>query len=298
MRPERLCPVCGKSEYTPFSAENIDDRKITAASYSSRKEPEFMHLRLVRCSNCGLLYTPSVPDTSFLDSAYTNASYDSDEEARFAASTYAEALKPYVSQIENKKDAIDVGAGNGALLPLLKEYGFARAIGIEPSQTAIEAAPDAARRFLRKGLFTEEIVADLFPSLMCSFMTLEHMPDPGEFAKTAYRILNKGGMCAIVVHNYKALLNRFLGARSPIMDIEHLQLFCPKAAEMLMREAGFDIVAIQSLKNAYPIRYWLRLTPMPAKIKKPIASLFEAMRISRVPLSFNVGNLLAVGRKS
>ena len=266
-------------------------------TYASRKEPEFMHLRLVRCAFCDVIYAPSVPDPSFLDSAYTDAAYDSDEEARYAARTYSRALEPYVALIEDKRTAVDVGAGNGALLPLLKKQGFVNVIGIEPSQAAIESAPRDIRACLRKGLFSEEIIEGLEPSLICSFMTLEHMLDPRGFVKTAYENLTGGGTLAIVVHNYRGLLNRILGQRSPIMDIEHLQLFCPKAVRVLLDNAGFKEIVIEPLKNEYPLRYWLRLTPLPAGLKKFIARSFEILNVSHSSLPCNVGNLLAVGRK-
>jgi 2-polyprenyl-3-methyl-5-hydroxy-6-metoxy-1,4-benzoquinol methylase len=294
---ERPCPVCGGTDCVLFAGEKIERAKITKLTYASRKEPEFMRLRLVRCRRCDLVYAPSVPDVSFLGTAYEEAAYDSDEEARYAASSYAGALAPHVARIQNKQDAVDVGAGNGALLPWLKAQGFVRVAGVEPSQTAIDAAPEDIRPLLRKGLFDRKLIADLHPSLMCSFMTLEHMPNPGDFAKAAHDALDTGGVLAIVVHNYQGLLNRILGLRSPIMDIEHLQLFCPKAIEALLRNAGFGEITIQPLKNEYPLRYWLRLTPLPAAAKKWIARSFEILNITRVTLSCRVGNLLATGRK-
>jgi SAM-dependent methyltransferase len=292
----RPCPVCGSADAVLFAEEKIDYDRITESTYSSRKEPEFMRLRLVRCRHCELVYAPSVPQTSFLESAYAEAAYDSDEEARCAASSYAKALAPYIARIRDKQDAVDVGAGNGALLPLLQKHGFARAVGIEPSQAAIDSAPEDIRPLLRKGLFCPEAIADLRPSLICSFMTLEHMAAPGEFAETAFSVLNAGGILAIVVHNYRGVLNRLLGTRSPIMDIEHLQLFCPKALEKLLRSAGFEEISVCPLKNTYPLYYWLRLTPLPADAKKFILRAFETLHISRFPLSFRVGNLLAIAK--
>jgi 2-polyprenyl-3-methyl-5-hydroxy-6-metoxy-1,4-benzoquinol methylase len=280
-----------------FAEEKIEYDRITESTYSSRKEPEFMRLRLVRCRHCELVYAPSVPQTSFLESAYAEASYDSDEEARYAASSYAAALAPYIARIQNKQDAVDVGAGNGALLPLLQKQGFARVAGIEPSQAAIDSAPEDIRPFLRKGLFCPETIADMSPSLICSFMTLEHMADPRELVETAFSLLNAGGILAIVVHNYRGILNRLLGLRSPIMDIEHLQLFCPKAVEMLLSNSGFKEIKIRPLKNKYPLHYWLRLTPLPIGAKKSIARLSEILNLSRIPLTLHVGNLLAVVRK-
>ena len=43
------------------------------------------------------------------------------------------------------------------------------------------------------GLFSAGLLAGETPSLICSFMTLEHLPDPGEFVASAHALLEPGG---------------------------------------------------------------------------------------------------------
>ena len=64
-------------------------------------------------------------------------------------------------------------------------------------------------------------------------------------------------MLALVTHNVDAPLNRLLGRRSPIIDIEHLQLFSPNNLSFLLRQACFERVTVQSFQNCYPMWYWL-----------------------------------------
>lgn len=52
---ERSCPACGCSSYVHFAAEHIDMSRISNFTYASRKHPEFMCLRLVRCTKCDLV---------------------------------------------------------------------------------------------------------------------------------------------------------------------------------------------------------------------------------------------------
>ncbi len=68
-----------------------------------------------------------------------------------------------------------------------------------------------------------------------------------------------------MTHDYRAPINRLLGRRSPIIDIEHMQLFCPASLDRLLGEAGFADIAIRAIRNRYPLRYWLRLRPLPAR---------------------------------
>jgi hypothetical protein len=92
-------------------------------------------------------------------------------------------------------------------------------------------------------------------------------------------------------------INRLLGRRSPIIDIEHLQLFCKPSLEKLLTSSGFVAEMITPLVNRYPFRYWLRLSPLPAPIKRLSLQTFALLGLGGLRLGVNVGNLLAIGRK-
>lgn len=294
---ERPCPVCTSRDYAKFADERIEEGKLGEFSYASRKMPEFMCLRLVRCKECDLVYAPTPPAFEVLHSEYANASFDSAPEAIAAAKSYAHALKPFFARLPHRHAAVDVGAGSGPLLPLLEAEGFEPVLGIEPSAAAIEAAPETVRRQLREGMFSPEIINDVKPSLICSFMTLEHIDDPGIFVRQAWDLLEPGGMLAVVVHDWKAPLNRLLGMRSPIIDVEHLQLFSRKAMKNLFSSAGFQDIELKSLRNSYPFRYWMRLTPLPQGMKRGLTGALAKTGLADKTVSLNVGNILAVGYK-
>lgn len=294
---ERVCPVCGGSRQEHFAEECFDPDKISDFTYASRKQPEFMCLHLVRCRDCDLVYAPSPPSIDFLSAAYREAAYNSAPEAQAAAHSYAKALAPHIAHLAGRDAAVDVGAGSGALLPWLKKSGFNPVIGIEPSPAAIETAPPAVRAMLREGIFSPELLTDVRPSLLCSFMTLEHLADPGEFVGAAFELLQPSGMIAAVVHNWRAPLNRLLGMKSPIVDIEHLQLFSPQSLRAVLEKSGFESIHVQSICNSYPLRYWLRLTPLPTGIKDKVAGILDHLGVLDTHVALHVGNMLAVGIK-
>jgi SAM-dependent methyltransferase len=297
MTNERACPVCNSVRYSHFSDERIDQSQVGAFTYASRKTPEFMSLRLVCCKNCDLVYAPSPPSEHFLQAAYTEAGYDSHVEAWHAARTYADALEKNLQNLSGRNAAIDIGTGSGPLLPYLLNKGFSPVIGIEPSTAAIEAAPQTLRPLIREGMFTSSMLEGVTPSLICSFMILEHLNHPGNFVTDVYQLLEPGGAFAVAVHNWRAPVNRLLGMRSPIIDVEHLQLFSPKSLCELLKKAGFVKIKICVIRNRYPLRYWLRLTPLPMAIKDLIDRILQHGKLIDRPLTVNVGNIFAVGLK-
>jgi hypothetical protein len=86
-----------------------------------------------------------------------------------------------------------------------------------------------------------------------------------------------------------------LGRRSPIIDIEHLQLFSPNNLTFLLEKANFKQIAVESFRNSYPLRYWLRLAPLPMKQK--VLALADAAGIGGLSVSANVGNILTTAWK-
>lgn len=295
----RCCPVCGvgPDRATVFLEASCDPARLTTTSFASRKMPEFMSYRMLRCRDCETVYAVAAPGAEMLAHAYAEADFDSSEEATLAADTYAAALMPAIVALSQRARVLEIGTGTGVLLQRLLDLGFAEAVGIEPSFAAISAAAPAVRGLIREGVFVEtEFEPESF-DLICCFQTLEHIPDPRALAQSCARLLRPGGMLALVTHDYAAPLNRLLGRRSPIIDIEHLQLFCRPSLDRLLGDAGLPPQQISALVNRYPLRYWLRLTPLPGGMKRIVGDLLGFIGLGGVRLGVNVGNLLAIGRK-
>lgn len=292
----RACPVCAATATgAVFVDERLDPGRIDSFTYSSRKTPEFMSLRMVRCADCGGVYAPQPPSSNFLSRAYREAGFASSQEAKEAARAYWRAL---ASRLVNASGgAIEAGAGTGAFLPYLKGAGFDPVVGVEPSWAAIEAADAEARALLKESEFDPADFAAGSFSFFCCFQTLEHVLSPKALMDGAFEVLAPDGLVAVVTHDHSAWLNRLLGRRSPIVDVEHLQLFSPGSLRVLLGRCGFVDVTVEPLRNAYHLRYWLKLFPVPVAVKKVLLRLMEALGLASLVVGGRVGNILATGRK-
>jgi SAM-dependent methyltransferase len=295
----RDCPACGEPASTAslFLRRSFDEKRLTKASFASRKTPEFMSYQLVKCTRCSTVFASEAPEASVLANAYHEADYGTAQEAEFAARAYRKSLEPFLKSLPLRGAALEIGTGTGVFLGHLRQLGFREQFGIEPSPAAIAAATDDVRSCIRQGIFT----GDEFPagslSLICCFQTLEHISDPRGFVRAAFQMLEPGGIIALITHDYNAFINRMLGARSPIIDIEHLQLFCTASLRYLISAAGYSIQDIRSIKNVYPLSYWLRLLPVPPSVKRAALGAANAVHLADRAVGLDVGNLLTVARK-
>lgn len=296
----RDCPVCqtSSSEANLFLKRNIDPSRLSGYSFASRKSPEFMSYELVQCLSCDLVYASDAPDHTTLAEAYHLSEFDSAEEADDAAIAYEAALVPMLEKLRGRQSALEIGTGTGIFLETLKARGFEVAVGVEPSAAAIAAAPPHRRAWIREATFIESDFQPASFDFICCFMTLEHVRNPGEVVSAAGRLLRPGGALALVTHDYRSPINRMLGKRSPIIDIEHMQLFSRKSIREILTINSFELIEIQSFKNSYSLSYWIRLLPIPLSIKNPFIKLFNVFGLGKIKVGLNVGNILTVAYRS
>lgn len=293
---DRRCPVCGAAGGAAIAA-NVDPTRLDGFSFASRKVPEYMHWRLVTCETCDTLYADPAPSQEVLERAYEHADYDSGEAAGYAADTYARLLPRLLAQTPPGGGALDIGAGDGAFLRELRKEGLVDVVGVEPSGSARATAAADVRDLIRPGRFRGE---DFEPGrfrLVTAFQTLEHVAEPLALCRAAHRLLHHGGALAVVCHDRRALLNRVLKRRSPIFDIEHLQLFSRRALRRLFQHAGFERIEMHPVLNRYPLRVWLRYVALPASLKRSVLDALQG-RMGAMAIAVPVGNVAVIGYRA
>ncbi len=176
--------------------------------------------------------------------------------------------------------------------------GFTNVVGVEPSEAPIEAAKPAIRGYLRCGIFAADQFAAESLDLITCFQVIEHVWDPVKITCDALALLKPGGLFLIVAHNRRAFSARIMGTKSPIFDIEHLQLFDKPTGAALLRNAGFESIKVSSVRNRYPVDYWIKLFPLPRPAKSTVRRLAKTSGIGNLLLSLPAGNLSRGGTKA
>jgi hypothetical protein len=124
--------------------------------------------------------------------------------------------------------------------------------------------------------------------------------EPRTLLEEIRRILKPGGKVFLVAHDLNALSARVLGEKSPIYDIEHVQLFNERSIRYLLRLVAFEAVRVFPILNAYRLEYWLRLLPLPARLKNGVLGALGApmMRpLQDLRISVPAGNMAVFATK-
>jgi SAM-dependent methyltransferase len=109
------------------------------------------------------------------------------------------------SRIPLDADVVDVGTGTGANLRLLKEMGFTRVTGIDPSETAARWCAEKRLGTVRTGDLCALPLADASVDLVLATDVIEHVAQDGKAVAEIQRVLRPGGTALITVPAFPSL---------------------------------------------------------------------------------------------
>jgi len=149
------------------------------------------------------------------------------------------------------KDIIEIGCDKGDFITMLCEMGGNRGVGFDPAYVPGRHPSSAAERLTFIPDFYSEKYTDYHADFICCKMTLEHIPDVGNFVATVRRSIgdNTGAVVFFQIPNARYVL-----CDVAFWDIyyEHCSYFTKGSLARLFRANGFEV---KSLWTAYDDQY-------------------------------------------
>jgi spore maturation protein CgeB len=278
------CPICGQ-----------------ASRFFCHKGP----FDLYRCGNCFLIFLWPVPDasgiygTDYFSGAtlgYGYADYDNDKKAM------AGSFARYLAEIEKfakGKSMLDIGAATGFFMGEARTKGWAVS-GVEISEHASSAG--RIRGFdIKTGILENADFCNSSFNVITMWDVLEHIPDPSRTIAKIYALLAVGGILAINTPDNLSTCARMMGCRwHLIVPPEHIFLFNRKALELLLKQNGFEILAIKKIGKSFSLPYLLHIAGNWLKIPTlgKIGDFFEKGLLRKIAIPLNLrDNIFVIARK-
>lgn len=274
---------------------SIDD--LTPEVFSARRTTEHFHYAIVRCRNCGLVFSRDILPEETLSRLYAQSTVTFAEYTDIIRKDYWRCIESHLSS-GNKGAALEIGCSSGFFLEELMDRDFEKIYGCEPSVKAKEMARPDVGPCITAGFFTDNLYAPDMFDLVCSFQTLDHLTDPLAVLRAIYRIVKPGGLVYFVTHDVDAFQAKLLGKKSPIMDIEHIYLFNKSTLRRLLETTGFNVLEIAGLRNSYPLDYWVKMFPLPTGVRNSARKMLKRLGIGPLRLPLRAGNIFVAGKKS
>ena len=149
-----------------------------------------------------------------------------------------------VNKYTNKGQALDIGAGTGDFLAVLKNNGWS-ITGVEPNSKAKEIAVEKGINFAS----STQMLADHHFDLITMWHVLEHVPDVENQIIELKRLLKPNGTLIVAVPNFNSFDANYYGNHWAAFDVpRHLWHFSKTAIIELFKVQNFKIVKILPMK--------------------------------------------------
>jgi len=245
MSPPMTCILCGQSKgRTLYEVES-------AAGVSKHWKFE-----IVRCNDCGLVYTQPQLSREDLRACYTEAYYLKD---RLRLKSFLEDDIPWlrradrVGKYARGGSILDIGCGSGGFLRSLDTQRWQK-YGVEVSPVPAKSAQQQVDIDVFVGDLREANFLDDQFDVITLWHVFEHLHEPREVLQEIKRILKRGGLLLIAVPNFESLERKLTKEEWYHLDIpRHLFHFSPETIGKMLRKANFKILKVRhfELKNWY-----------------------------------------------
>jgi 2-polyprenyl-3-methyl-5-hydroxy-6-metoxy-1,4-benzoquinol methylase len=216
-------------------------------------EEDQLPFRVLKCTNCSLVFVYPHPSNTDLKDHYDDNYYkewlDIQKEKR--GRMWANRLQK-LEKMRLECHLLDVGCGEGTFLKLAQKNGW-QITGTELSSYAAKYAAN----ILGKDIFCGELPDAKFSENSFDIVTmwhvLEHVGDPKTYLKEAHRILKPNGLLVVAVPNVNDLIMqiayRIIRQRKVELFTKgekeiHLYHFSPKTLKRYLNETGFKCLKL------------------------------------------------------
>ena len=310
----QTCAICEKSNYQILYPENFDINKINSRIFSARRLPDRLHYQIVKCNNCGLIYSTPILEYEKIEKLYKKSFTMYDEHLENLKETYGYYLRKLTKFMvrhprsnrgssldsrlrgNDKPKLLEIGCGNGFFLEEAQRQGY-EVYGVEPGKKSVEKAKLEIKKNIIVDTFKPGQFKKNFFDVICCFQTFDHVPNPNDLLKECFKVLKKGGLMLFLNHDAGALTNRLMGEKSPIIDIEHTYIYDKNTMRKIFEKHRFKILEIKSAFNIHHLSYWLHLFPIPNFLKLPLINLLNITGLGKIKIKLNPGNLVLYANK-
>lgn len=227
------------------------------SSMNYQRQFEKLGFTYVLCPRCGTLFVNPRPSAQLLLDFYTQSRSASfwvhDFFEPVAEARREKIFRPRAEYIKDTFPAMakgvigDTGAGFGLFLEeLAKLWPSARLVAIEPSDEMVGICREKSLEVIPCAI--EDVQAwDGRFDLLTSFELLEHLHNPGEFVKKAWRLLRPEGYLFLTTLNGEGFDIQVLWEQSKsVAPPHHLNFFNPRSLPMLLQANDFIVHSLDT----------------------------------------------------
>jgi len=289
------CIICGSLAKQPLYPATYTGSIEEAVTYFLANRIATAHGPIVRCRDCGFVFTSPRFSNSEYDRIYreVRSPEDPDPSLETAKAARFQRLAAIVSKFHPPETPfLDFGCGDGGFL---RQFNSPRGRGFE---IGTEGRRMIGPCEIVTGDWATVAGSRIFPpaafDFVVAFDVLEHLPRIGEDLALIRTVLRTGGHLFISVPNSESFVAKAMGKHWNMLLLEHLWYFSPKTLERIMARYGFELLTIRSVPYDAPIAH------LATRLAQTfgMTGTFTGGPISRLVLPIPAGIMLGIFRRT
>lgn len=277
---EVVCNHCGSARSRvlydrPYHADSIAKNAVYAATTDNYSD----YGRIVRCQDCGLVYTNPRPHQGNLLAGYSACVDNTYLAENSSRSINAHLCLSTINSFVKSGRLLEIGCFAGHFLNAARADFDAE--GIEPSEWACKIARDRFKLSVRQEPFTADSVKAESFDVVTLIDVIEHMSDPMDTLTNAVRALRPGGLIYLVTPDIGSLSARLLRGSWWGLRPAHIYYFDTRTMTRMMEKAGLEVVLVKSFGRIFTCGYWVdRLQNYPQFIFRPLRWIINRLDLN------------------
>jgi SAM-dependent methyltransferase len=240
----RPCPVCEDNHAVLLFHQAFQslDRGGPVQAYD-----------VVACNLCGTCFADGIPAQEEFNEYYRKLSkYEyafrqgkESEDDSFRLKKLAELVQSFIP--DKSARILEIGCANGRLLAYLKQAGYEKVTGVDPSSGCARAAKELYNISVETGTVFDLSEPEIGYDLVITLGVLEHIQDVKCAVGKIRHVLSKKGRVFVGVPDASHLI---AAQDAPFQEFstEHINFFSPISLRYLMEAGGFRALRCKSLE--------------------------------------------------
>jgi SAM-dependent methyltransferase len=225
---------------------------------------DFRRFKVLSCNRCGMKRNYPFPTTGICGEDYQKMN-DKQENLHYHQEKLLHSVIRYLKTRKDyhKVSILDIGCSTGKMLGYLRTMGFQNLTGSEMEPFAVRVARSKGFKVISQDIKNIKKRSDA----VYLNHVLEHLPDPKTLLKTAYKLLNKGGILGIAVPNIESRFSRRDDWAGYGPD-QHFWYFTPASLDGLVSPIGFKRLELFTLSRKWADRLGIKGDNLTAVYRK------------------------------
>jgi SAM-dependent methyltransferase len=287
------CSLCGsRRARTLFDRPRLSDL-MGQADFIASTDRFSEYGRIVRCRDCGFVYTSPRPAAETLQRGYGDCVDEDYIQQSSSRSINAHLSLSTIKRFVRKGRLLELGCAVGYFLNAARADFEVE--GVEPSAWACRIA----RERFRLEVSAESIEGASRPpgvfDVVAMIDVIEHLADPVGALRRAAQWLRPGGVLYLVTPDIRSLSALLMGRYWWGLRPAHLQYFDRASLRRALGQAGLEPVWEKSFGRMFSYRYWAdRLRNYPAPLYRLLTAGIRCLDLEEKFLYINTRDSLEI----